>query len=106
MEQAPYLILLKDIIISYCKRKCCRGYDLILPQKEAMKFFDGKKFNTKKICFACAERAAKTPFIILNLDGSTADDGTSLEGGIALFPKLFPKLYRGKADAQNCRLSY
>ena len=67
------------------------GYKVILPQEEATKFFDGKKFDLDRICEDCAVKAAGCEVILLNLDGPDADSGTSLEGGIALYLKTILK---------------
>lgn len=59
------------------------GYSVILPQKEAMRFFDGQKFDVAAICEDCEDKAMTTPVIIANIDGADADSGTSNEVGVA-----------------------
>lgn len=68
------------------------GYHFILPQQEAVKFFDGKKFDIAKVCLCCAKQASQTSNVLLNLDGPDTDSGTSFEGGLALFLKIYPEL--------------
>ncbi len=60
------------------------GYLVILPQKEALKFFDGKKFDLKGIREGCKRQAMKSRVIVANIDGTDADSGTSLEVGLSL----------------------
>lgn len=68
-----------------------RGFSVILPQEEAAKFFDGKRFDLDAICEDCAQKSASCQVILLNLDGPDADSGTSIEGGIALYLKIIAK---------------
>lgn len=60
------------------------GYDVILPQKQALKFFDGKRFDLKGISEDCKKHSKKNNFIVANIDGPDADSGTAIEVGIAL----------------------
>jgi len=61
------------------------GYTVILPQREALKFFDGDKFNTEGIVEDCSRTAAdKENIFVGNSDGPDADSGACVEYGIAL----------------------
>ena len=59
------------------------GYSVILPQREALKFFDGQKFDVAGICEDCEDKAMTTRVVIANIDGADADSGTSNEVGVA-----------------------
>lgn len=74
------------------------GYKVILPQKEAMDFFNDNtgKFDLDGVSNKCAVRSEKTKIILADIDGADADSGTSLEVGIALLSGkksfLFPRI--------------
>ncbi len=59
------------------------GYLVILPQKEAIKFFDGTKFDVMGICKDCRSQSMNCQVVVANIDGSDADSGTSTEVGMA-----------------------
>lgn len=59
------------------------GYLVILPQREAIKYFDGEKFDLKGIREDCKRQSMKSKVVLANIDGPDADSGTSLEAGIA-----------------------
>ncbi|OGZ21988.1 MAG: hypothetical protein A3D46_02345 [Candidatus Nealsonbacteria bacterium RIFCSPHIGHO2_02_FULL_43_13] len=63
------------------------GYAVILPQKEALKFFKDGKFDLVAVCESCLSDATKNDVVVANIDGSSADDGTSIEVGMAIFSK-------------------
>jgi hypothetical protein len=65
------------------------GYNVILPQLEAIKYFKDGKFDLLGLCEHCAEQAIKSDVVVANIDGSDADSGTSLEVGLALHNKFF-----------------
>lgn len=60
------------------------GYTVVLPQKEALKFHDGHRFNLKKIGENCRTQSIKSDCIVANIDGPDADSGTAIEIGIGL----------------------
>lgn len=59
------------------------GYEVILPQKEALKFFDGKRFDLRGISEDCKRQSMENDVIVANIDGPEADSGTAFEVGIA-----------------------
>ncbi len=59
------------------------GYLVILPQKEAIKFFDGTKFDVVGICEDCRSQSMSRRVVVANIDGTDADSGTSMEVGMA-----------------------
>lgn len=69
------------------------GYKEILPQREAMKFFDGQKFDVMQICRDCENKAMTTPVIIANIDGPDADSGTADEVGVARATKILAEMF-------------
>lgn len=60
------------------------GYEVILPQEEAVRFFKDGKFDVAAICEDCSEKSATKSVIVANIDGPDADSGTAIEVGIAL----------------------
>ena len=71
------------------------GYLVILPQKEALKFFDGKGFDVMGICKDCRSQSVNNKVVVANIDGSDADSGTSLEVGMAHIVATLRKLMPG-----------
>ncbi len=69
------------------------GYSGILPQWEAMRFFNGKNFDVMGICKDCENKSMTTPVIIANLDGPDADSGTAEEVGIARATKKLAEVF-------------
>lgn len=59
------------------------GYAVVLPQKEAMKFFDGRTFDVVGICQDCRSQSVNNQVVVANIDGPDADSGTALEVGMA-----------------------
>ncbi|MDO8557016.1 MAG: nucleoside 2-deoxyribosyltransferase [Candidatus Jorgensenbacteria bacterium] len=60
------------------------GYEVILPQREALKFFNGKVFNVKGIVEDCRKNSADGENVfVCNTDGPDADSGACVEYGIA-----------------------
>lgn len=58
------------------------GYLVILPQKVAERFRNPNgSFQLDRIREACEDQVAETLVAVFNLDGGTADDGTSYEAG-------------------------
>lgn len=61
------------------------GYEVMLPQREALKAFDDGKFDMKKIVRSCQESSSKTENIFVgNADGPDSDSGTCVEYGFAI----------------------
>lgn len=60
------------------------GYIVILPQKEAMRFFKDGKFNLDAVSESCLQDAIYRDVVVANIDGPSADDGTSIEVGMAI----------------------
>lgn len=61
------------------------GYKIILPQREALKFFNGESFDIPSIVESCFNSCANTENIFIgNLDGADSDSGTCVEYGIAI----------------------
>ncbi len=61
------------------------GLKVILPQREALKFFNDISFDIPAIAQDCRDSAANTAHVYVgNLDGPDADSGTGIEYGIAI----------------------
>lgn len=60
-----------------------QGYNVIYPQKEALKFLKDEKFDLPNLVQNCADLSSKCDVFVGNLDGPDADSGTSVEFGIA-----------------------
>ena len=59
------------------------GYDIILPQREALKFFDGKQFDVDGIVRACKQSCITPAHVcVACIDGADSDSGTAVEYGI------------------------
>jgi nucleoside 2-deoxyribosyltransferase len=65
-----------------------RNYHIILPQREVLRFFDGKTFDLQKVREDCKDKAATSDVVVANLDG-LADDGggVAFEMGVAVASK-------------------
>ncbi len=78
------------------------GYLVVLPQKEALKFFNGEHFDLKGIREDCKKQAMKKKnrVTVANLDGTDADSGTSVEVGpsLAVAGKNKPKVIGVRTD--------
>lgn len=62
-----------------------RGYTAILPQREALNFFNGDQFDVKAIVRDCQQKASsKNNLLVGNADGTDADSGTAVEYGMAI----------------------
>jgi len=71
------------------------GYEVILPQREALKHFDGEKFDIPSIVESCMQSCSNTQTIFVgNLDGSDSDSGTCVEYGIAIISTKRAIVYR------------
>lgn len=73
-------------------------YRVVLPQKEAIRFFDGKKFNVKAICDDCVNQSVNNDVIVANIDGPDADAGTALEVGTAYSSRKKPLIICVRTD--------
>lgn len=61
------------------------GHVVILPQVEALKFFDGNHFDIAGIVESCRQSCKNPQHIYIgSTDGADADSGTSVEYGIAI----------------------
>ena len=76
------------------------GYLVVLPQKEANKFFDGTKFDVMGICKDCRSQSMNCKVIVANLDGPDADSGTSTEVGMAHATAMIAKSIPGYIPSQ------
>ena len=71
------------------------GHEVILPQREALRFFDGEHFDMYKIAETCAQSCAdKEIFYVGNADGADTDSGTAVEYGIAITATHRALVYR------------
>lgn len=80
------------------------GFEIILPQKEALRFFDGEKFDVAAIVADCAAacRDHKT-IVVACLDGTDADSGTAVELAIAREANGRVIVYRTDFRTDICR---
>lgn len=61
------------------------GHHVILPQREALKFFDEKQFNVSAIVEDCMQSCTNPDHIcVACADGADADSGTAVEYGMAI----------------------
>jgi nucleoside 2-deoxyribosyltransferase len=61
------------------------GHEVILPQRRAFKFFNGKTFDTKAIVADCIRFCGDKEVIYVGcIDGPDADSGTSIEYAFAI----------------------
>lgn len=61
------------------------GHKVVLPQREALNFFDGGSFDVKGIVEHCRVRCEDAKNIFVgSSDGADADSGTAIEYGIAI----------------------
>jgi nucleoside 2-deoxyribosyltransferase len=61
------------------------GYNVILPQREALKFFDADHFDVGGIVKDCRQACTNRKHIFVgNIDGADADSGTCVEYGMAI----------------------
>ena len=71
------------------------GYKVILPQREALKFFDGSLFDIKAIVADCkAKSCDKSNLYIGSIDGADANSGGSIEYGMAIISTGRAIIYR------------
>ena len=71
------------------------GYDVILPQREALRHFDGKVFNVSDIVESCSNCCSDINNLFVgNTDGSDSDSGTCVEYGIAISSNKRAIVYR------------
>lgn len=61
------------------------GYKIVLPQREALKAFDGKNFDTGAIVESCMNACRDPQNIFVGCaDGADSDSGACVEYGIAI----------------------
>lgn len=61
------------------------GHTIILPQREALKFFKDNEFDIKGITNDCLYNAANPSIVFVgNTDGADSDSGTCVEYGVAI----------------------
>ncbi len=61
------------------------GREVVLPQREAIRFFNGRTFDIQGLVEDCRAAAANSANILVaNVDGGDADSGTAVEFGIAI----------------------
>ncbi len=71
------------------------GYEVILPQREALKAFNGKNFDVKAIVESCKNACLSHQNIFVgNADGPDSDSGTCIEYGIAIISTGKAIVYR------------
>ncbi|MFZ3054458.1 MAG: nucleoside 2-deoxyribosyltransferase [Minisyncoccales bacterium] len=71
------------------------GHEVILPQKEALKHFNGKEFDVQGIVESCANSCSDSQNLFVgNADGSDSDSGTCVEYGIAIISTGRAVVYR------------
>jgi len=71
------------------------GHKVILPQREALKFFDGERFNVDAIVEDCKQSCTNPKHIcVACADGADADSGTVVEYGMAIISNGRAIVYR------------
>lgn len=71
------------------------GYKVVLPQREAAKFFDGKVFDMDALVKDCMGHSMnKNSICVANIDGPDADSGTAVELGMAIVATGRAVVYR------------
>ena len=71
------------------------GHTLILPQRQALKFFKDGKFDIDAIVADCQQHSVNMEVVYVgNSDGADTDSGTAVEYGIAITAKGNAIIYR------------
>ena len=71
------------------------GHKIILPQREAIRFFKDGKFDINSMVADCQKNSANEEVIYVgNADGADPDSGTAVEYGIAITVKGKAIVYR------------
>lgn len=71
------------------------GYEVVLPQRKALKFFQGEGFDVAGIVEDCRVSCSQHGSIYVgSADGADADSGTSVEYGIAITTTKQAVIYR------------
>lgn len=61
------------------------GHKVILPQREALRFFNGKVFDVAGIVASCRQQCTNRDNVYVgSVDGPDADSGTAVEYGMAI----------------------
>jgi hypothetical protein len=72
------------------------GYEVVLPQTEALNFFMDGLFDTNAIARDCRTQSMQRKVALANIDGPAADDGTAFEAGIAHATALLRKRFENR----------
>ena len=84
---------LHNIFLEECLKKL--GHTVILPQREALKFFDGGEFDIPAVVQDCKEACTKPENVcVACIDGPDADSGTATEYGMAVVATGRAVVYR------------
>jgi len=71
------------------------GYEVILPQREALRFFDGQQFDLVGIAKSCRDYCHDPNNLYVgSTDGADADSGTCVEYGLAITARGQAVVYR------------
>lgn len=71
------------------------GREVILPQREALRFFADGKFNLDEVVTNCRQQcSSKKKIYVGNVDGTDADSGSAIEYGIAITATGYAIIYR------------
>lgn len=84
---------LHNLFLEKYLKEC--GYEVILPQREALRFFDGTLFDVKGIVADCMQKSSdKGTLYVGSADGADADSGTAVEYGMAIISTGRAIVYR------------
>jgi len=71
------------------------SYTVILPQREALKFFDGNTFDVNAIREHCKQQCTDPDNVYVgNVNGADADSGSAVEYGMAIIQNEGAVVYR------------
>lgn len=71
------------------------GYEVVFPQRQALRFFDGDRFDIAEIVNDCQRSSTSAALIYVgNADGPDADGGTCVEYGMAIVATKRAIVYR------------
>jgi len=71
------------------------GYEVKLPQREALKAFNGKNFDVKAIVKSCRESSSDPEYVFVgNADGADSDSGTCVEYAFSIASTGRAVIYR------------
>jgi len=72
------------------------GYEVVLPQKEALRFLNGHSLDLKGLSEDCKRQSMESDVVVANIDGADVDAGTAVEVGMALAGASFATQNRPK----------